>query len=44
MRVIVQANLVVGFWQLIPMEPGSDNSVDRDTATVTKDNDETSEK
>ena len=28
MRVTVQAKLVVGFWELIPMESGSDNSAE----------------
>ena len=33
----VLAKLVVGYWELVPMESGSDNSSDQDTATVTKD-------
>ena len=36
MRVTVQAELVVGYWELVPMESGSDNSQEKDTATVTK--------
>ena len=44
MRVTVRAKLVVGFWKLIPTESGYDNSVEKDTATVTKDNEETTAK
>ena len=36
MRVTVQAKLVVGYWELISMESGSDNSVEQDIATVTR--------
>ena len=36
MRVIVQAKLVVGYWESVPMESGSDNSSEQDTDTVTK--------
>ena len=39
-RVTAQANLVVGFGELIPMESGSDNSVEQNTVTVTKKNEE----
>ena len=42
MRVTVQANLVVGFGGLIPMESGYDSSAEKDTATVTKYNQEPS--
>ena len=34
MRVTVQGKLFVGYWELIPMELGADNSSDQDTATV----------
>ena len=37
MRVTVQAKLVVGIGELIPMESGADNSADQVTAKVTKD-------
>ena len=40
MMVTVPVKLVVGFGELIPMESGSDNSENQDTATVTKDNEE----
>ena len=36
MRVTVQAKLVVGYWELVPMESGADESSGQDTATVTK--------
>ena len=36
MRVTVRTNLVVGYWELVPMESGSNNSSEQDTATVTK--------
>ena len=36
MRVTVLAKLVVGYWELVPMESGSDDSSDQDTAKVTK--------
>ena len=36
MRVTVQENLVVGYWELVPMVSGSDNSSEQNTATVTK--------
>ena len=35
MRVIVEKKLVVGYWELVPMESGADNSSDQDTDTVT---------
>ena len=38
MMVTVQAKLVVGFGELVPMESGSYNSAEQDTATVTKEN------
>ena len=38
MRGVVQSKLVVAFWELIPMESGSDNSPEQDTDTFTKDN------
>ena len=44
MRVIVQAKFDVGFWWLVLMESGSDNSEEKDAATVTKDNGEPEEK
>ena len=36
MRVTVRAKLVVGYWELVPMESVSDNSSEQDTDTVTK--------
>ena len=36
MRVTVREKLVVGYWELVPMESGADNSSEHDTATVTK--------
>ena len=36
MRVTVRSKLVVGYSELVPMESGSDNSSEQDTATVTK--------
>ena len=36
MRVTVQENLVVGYWELVPMESGADNPSEQDTDTVTK--------
>ena len=36
MRVIIQEKLVVGYWELVPMESGADNSSDYDTSTVIK--------
>ena len=33
-KVIVQAKLVVGYWELIPMESGAEFSAPQDTATV----------
>ena len=36
MRVTVQEKLVVGYWQLVPMESGADNSLEKDTSKVTK--------
>ena len=38
-RVTVQANLVVNFWELMPMESGYNNSEEQYTATVNKGND-----
>ena len=38
MKVIVRAKLVVGLWGLIPMESGYDNSAEKYTDTVTKEN------
>ena len=35
MRVTVRSKLVVGYWGLVPMESGADNSSEQDTATVT---------
>ena len=35
MRVRVQVNLVVGYWELVPMESGSDNVSKKDISTVT---------
>ena len=35
MRVTVQPKLVVGYWELVPMESGSGNSSDKYTDTVT---------
>ena len=36
MRVKIRAKLVVGYWELIPMESGADNPAYQDTAIVTK--------
>ena len=36
MRVTVQAKLVLGYWELVHMEPGADNSSEKDTAKVIK--------
>ena len=36
MMVTVREKLVVGYLYLVPMESGSDNSSDQDTATVTR--------
>ena len=33
-KVIVQAKLVVGYWELIPMESGSELSAPQDISTV----------
>ena len=33
-KVIVQSKLVVGYWELIPMESGAKFSALKDTATV----------
>ena len=33
-QVIFQAKLVVGYWELIPMESGAELSAPQDTATV----------
>ena len=43
MRVTFRAKLVVGYWELVPMESGGDNSSEQDTATVTKEVEETTE-
>ena len=40
MRVIVQENLVVGFWELTHLLLGSDSSTDQNTVTITKDNED----
>ena len=34
----IMIKLVVGFWDLIPMESGYDNSEEQETSTVTKEN------
>ena len=34
--VRVRASLVVGYWELIPLESGADNSAEQDTYIVTK--------
>ena len=44
MRVTVISKLVVGYWELVPMESGSDNASEQDTATVTKELEETAAK
>ena len=44
MRVTVRSKLVVVFWELINMESGYDKKEEQGTATVTKDNEETTEK
>ena len=44
MRVTLREKLVVGYWELVPMESGYDNSLEHDTATVTKELDEPTEK
>ena len=33
-KVIVQEKLVVGYWELIPMEPGAELLAPQDTSTV----------
>ena len=43
MRVTSRAKLVVGYWELVPMESGADNSSEQDTATVTKEVEEPTE-
>ena len=35
-RVTVRAESVVGYWDSVPMESGTDNSSEQDTSTVTK--------
>ena len=40
MRVKFQMKLAVGFWELIPLELGADNSAEQNTATVTRDNED----
>ena len=44
MRVTFQAKLVVGYWDLVPMESGANNSSEHDKATVTKELEEPAEK
>ena len=44
MRMTVLAKLVVGFWELTPMESVAYNSAEQDTSTVTKENEEPTEK
>ena len=44
MSVTVRTKLVVGYWELVHMELGSDNSSDQDKATVTKELEEPEEK
>ena len=36
MRVTFRAKLVLGYWELVSMEPGADNSSEQVTAIVTK--------
>ena len=36
--------MVVGYWELVPVESGSDNSSEQETATVTKELEEPVEK
>ena len=43
MRVKFQVKLAVGFWELIPLELGADNSAEQNTATVTKDSEDQDE-
>ena len=40
----VQAKLVVGYWELVLMEKGADNSSEQDTSTVTRELEEPSAK
>ena len=35
MRATVRAKLVVGYWGLVPMESGADNSSEQDIDAVT---------
>ena len=44
MRVKFQSQMVVGYWELVSMESGADNSSDKYTATVTKQLEEPAEK
>ena len=44
MRVTVQAKLVVGYWELFPIESGADNSSDQDIPTVTNELEEPEKK
>ena len=37
-RLTRRSKLVVGFGELVPMEPGYDSSEEQDTSTVTKEN------
>ena len=43
MRVAVQEKLVVGYWELIPMESLADNSEQQYTSTVSKESEEPAE-
>ena len=44
MRVTFGGKSVVGFWELVPMESGYDNSEEKDTYAVIKENKEPAEK
>ena len=41
MGAAVPENLVVGYWKLVPIESGADKSSEQETATVTKELEET---
>ena len=43
-RVTFRAKLVVGYWELVPMESVADNSSEKDTATVTNELEEPTSK
>ena len=43
-RVTFPAKLLVGYWDLVPMESGADNSSEQGKATVTKKLEEPAEK